>query len=623
MSIPERIGRYRVAERIGRGGMGSVYRGHDPVLDRMVAIKVMAEEADSGTEARERFLREAQSAARLNHPNVITVYELGEDRGQVFIVMELLEGEPLSRLIARIPPPPLRRKLHLMVQICEGLAFAHQHGVIHRDIKPANIFVLKNGQVKILDFGIARVGTSELTRTGFLMGTPTYMSPEQTRGRRTDARSDIFSVGVVFYELLSGRKPFVGEDYFETLEKVRSEDPLPLAEVAPGAPPPLIRAVHRALVKDPAARYQTLEDLKADLMTVPDLLAPESGPEDLREAVDRKFAEVVRLHRMLVAAVGSAALVDETMPFGEPGASGAGLATVLRDLESRTDRLRAIARTVERLEPGVFRGIAAFERSAYPEAIAELDAVLREIPEHQRARDYRDRARLEEIRERTVKATRSATEPAVRETLAGTAEARGAYEPEGATALATPPASGIADVEAQPAGRTEVTRSVSGTRPVLALAGVGVAAVVAGGLYLFALAPAPRLAPVVPTPAPARTPAPAPTPPPMMPVAPSPEAPAPVTPLPVATPPPPATPAPVLKPKPAPGPVKPAPARTKLTAEEAALVMDALTFAQLFQERGQPERALEEYRKVLALDPTHPEARKGVSELEAQLKSKP
>src|SRR3989304_802129 len=146
--------------------MGSVYKAHDPVLDRMVAIKVMTEGAAVGTEAHERFLREAQSAARLNHPNIITVYELGEDQGQVFIVMELLEGEPLSRLVGPAPPPPLRRKLAIMIQICEGLGFAHQRGVVHRDVKPANIFVLQNGQVKILDFGIARLVRSELARPG-------------------------------------------------------------------------------------------------------------------------------------------------------------------------------------------------------------------------------------------------------------------------------------------------------------------------------------------------------------------------------------------------------------------------------------------------------------------------
>ncbi|HSF03326.1 MAG TPA: serine/threonine-protein kinase, partial [Solirubrobacterales bacterium] len=372
MSAPERIGRYRILEPIGRGGMGSVYRAHDPTLDRLVAIKVMAQDAEAGAEAKTRFLREAQSAARLNHPNIITVYELGEDQGRVFIVMELLEGDPLSRVIARVPTLPLRRKIGLMMQICEGLAFAHQRGVVHRDMKPANVFVLQNGHVKILDFGIARVGSSELTRTGLLMGTPNYMSPEQARGRRTDSRSDIFSVGVLFYELLSGRKPFVGEDYFETLDKVRYEEPVPLVQLTTGLSPVLIATVQRAMAKDPAARYQSLEDMKADLVTVAEVTPATAAVEDLRESVDRKFAELVRQHRHLVAAIGSAALGDDTLPLADPAASGMGLEAVLRDLDVRNERLKALARTAERLEPAVARGLAAFERGAFVEAIAEL-----------------------------------------------------------------------------------------------------------------------------------------------------------------------------------------------------------------------------------------------------------
>src|SRR5262245_31977623 len=383
--------------------MGSVYRAHDPTLDRMVAVKVMAQDAEAGAEAKARFLREAQSAARLNHPNIITVFELGEDQSRVFIVMELLEGDPLSRVISRTPQLALRRKLNVMMQICERLAFAHQRGVIHQDVKPANVFLLQNGHVKILDFGIARVGSSELTRTGLLMGTPNYMSPEQARGRRTDSRSDIFSVGVVFYELLSGRKPYVGDDYFETLDRVRSEEPAPLGQLVAGLPPALVAAVQRALVKDPAARYQTLDDMRADLAAVVESASPATvAAEDLRDAVDRKFAELLRLHRRLVAAIGSAALEDDTLPLADPGANGMGLEAVLHDLDVRTERLKALARTVEQLEPVVARGIAAFERGSFPEAIAELDRVLKEIPLHQRARDYRERARLEAARERTV-----------------------------------------------------------------------------------------------------------------------------------------------------------------------------------------------------------------------------
>jgi len=603
VSAPERIGKYRVLEPIGRGGMGSVYKAHDPLLDRMVAIKVMAEDAEAGTEARQRFLREARSAARLNHPNIITVYELGEDQGRVFIVMELLEGEPLSRLIGRVPPVPLRRKLGLMMQICDGLAFAHQRGVVHRDIKPGNIFVLDNGQVKILDFGIARVGSSELTRTGLLMGTPTYMSPEQARGRRSDARSDIFSVGVVFYELLSGRKPFVGEDYFETLEKVRSDTPPPLASVAPGLPVALVGVVERAMAKDPAARYQSLEDVKLDLVGLPEALpAAASAAEELREAVDRQFAELVRLHRTLVAAIGSSALGDETIPLAEPAGAGAGLETVLQDLERRTDRLRGLARTVERVEPAVARGIAAFERGAFGEAIAELDQVLKEIPLHQRARDYRERARLEAIRERTVKA------PLPVGVAATPAPAEPATLPPATTSV------------------TGATRVLAGGRPRL-LVGAGAVALVAGALYLFAPGPSPRV------PAPASRSGPpsgagavaAPAPPTSPGAAGAPRAPvegpagsgaAGSTPADA----PPGRPAP---PTPSTRREAPKPSPRTLTPQEAKVVEDALTLAQLFRARGDTARAVREYRRVLELDPDNIEARRGMADARAAGSARP
>ncbi|HEV8309236.1 MAG TPA: protein kinase [Methylomirabilota bacterium] len=638
---PERIGKYRVLEPLGRGGMGAVYKAHDPQLDRLVAIKVMAEGADVGVEARERFLREAQSAARLNHPHIITVYELGEDQGQIFIVMELLEGEPLSRVVDRTPPLPLRQKLNLMIQICSGLAFAHQRGVVHRDIKPANIFVLRSGQVKILDFGIARLQTSELTRTGLVMGTPNYMSPEQARGRRTDARSDIFSVGVVFYELLSGQKPFGGEDYFETMEKVRSEPPPPLEELAPSLPPALVRAVSRALAKDPAARYQSLDALRADLEVVLDLV-PAETPTDLREEVDRKFAEVMRLHRVLVAAVGAAALGEETLPLAEPHLSDAGLTTILRDLESQAERLRGFARTVESLEPKVARGIAAFERGAFDEAVAELDAVLREVPQHQRARDYRDRARLEEFRERTVRTlgpTRGAPQPGSERPTVVAGPRLTPREPAGAIAVATPPPRPL--TEGGPRSDTtpsiaDATRSVSDRRGRLVLAGVALVAILGGGAFLYRF-PSPQggSAPSAPA-APVQPPVVASPPSPPAPAAPAPAAPAESRPAPAPAPqaprptPPPAAskpqPAPAGKPAaaaPAPGQGSPArPAESRLTADQRQAVADYLELAQFHRERGDNQRALSEYQRALEIDPENVQARKGRAEVEQALKAR-
>src|SRR5262245_37294327 len=180
----QRLGKYRIVERIGRGGMGTVYKAHDPMLDRAVALKVISHDIGVTDELRARFFREAQACARLSHPNVITVYDMGEEDNHLFIVMELLEGDELKQIISQRRQLFLEEKLSLMAQVCDGLGYAHQKGVIHRDVKPGNIYVLHTGQVKILDFGIARIATADanLTRTGLIIGTLRYMSPEQARG---------------------------------------------------------------------------------------------------------------------------------------------------------------------------------------------------------------------------------------------------------------------------------------------------------------------------------------------------------------------------------------------------------------------------------------------------------
>ena len=263
---PEKIGKYRILERIGRGGMGTVWKAHDPILDRLVALKVISSEVDVTDELKARFYREAQACAKLNHPNVIVVYDLGEDDGRLFIVMEFLEGEELKHLITQRKHVQLEEKLQLMIQVCDGLHYAHQKGIVHRDIKPGNIFVLRNGKVKILDFGIARINTADsgLTRTGLIMGTLRYMSPEQARGR-VDHRSDQFSVGSVFYELLAYRPAFGSDDPMEILEQLRSQDPPPLTEVDPKIPPEIAAVVARALRKDPGQRFPDLGQMRVQL----------------------------------------------------------------------------------------------------------------------------------------------------------------------------------------------------------------------------------------------------------------------------------------------------------------------------------------------------------------------
>ena len=261
----QRIGRYELIEKIGRGGMGVVYRAKDSTIGRPVAIKMLISDIDVSDEARERFYREARSAGQLAHRNIITIYDFGEDQGRAYIVMELLTGESLAGLLTRGAPLSIEQKIEIMARACEGLAFAHARGIVHRDIKPANLFVTTDGQIKVLDFGVARIASSKLTRSGFLVGTPDYMSPEQVMGQPVDQRSDVFSAGTVFYELLSGRRPFGSTKLPQILNNVVLSTPEPLVES--DAPVGLSTIVFRALEKDPAHRYPRMVDMLLALNT--------------------------------------------------------------------------------------------------------------------------------------------------------------------------------------------------------------------------------------------------------------------------------------------------------------------------------------------------------------------
>ena len=259
------IGRYELVEKLGQGGMGVVYRAFDPLLQRVVAVKLIAAlEADQ--ELRERFFREARAAGQLSHKNIITIYDLGEHEGQPFLAMEYLEGQDLQQRMTSPAAMSLARKLELAIEICEGLEYAHLHGVIHRDIKPANIFITNGGIAKILDFGLARLITSELTNSNMMMGTLNYMAPEQVRGERADHRSDIFSAGVVLYEVLGGRRAFDGDSFGATLYKILEEVPVPLRELNENLPPELIAIVERAIEKPRETRYQHMGEMLRDLV---------------------------------------------------------------------------------------------------------------------------------------------------------------------------------------------------------------------------------------------------------------------------------------------------------------------------------------------------------------------
>lgn len=263
---PEKIGKYTILERIGRGGMGYVYKAHDPVLRRDVAIKTMLKDVADDEDLRNRFLREAQSAGGLRHPNIVTIYDLGEDEfGCPFIAMEFLSGTDLEHIIKNKTDLPLLKKIDILIQTCQGLGYAHANGIVHRDIKTANIRLLENGDAKIMDFGIAKMTASHFTRTGMIMGTPHYMAPEQIRGEKVDGRADIFSLGVVLFELLVYRKPFSGDNPTTVLFKIIHEPPEPLVDTSFTPPEGMVDVVMKAIAKKPQERYQTCEEFAEDL----------------------------------------------------------------------------------------------------------------------------------------------------------------------------------------------------------------------------------------------------------------------------------------------------------------------------------------------------------------------
>jgi len=269
-TTPTKIGRYQILERVGRGGMGVLYRGHDPILDREVAIKVMLADFSEDTEQmRPRFYREAKAVARLQHRNIVTIFEFAEENHQPHIVMEFLRGLPLSARMEQDPPLTLDDKLDVVAQLCSGLGYAHTQGIVHRDVKPANVFVLEDGTVKLLDFGIAKLATSTLTRQGDVLGSAPYMSPEQVAGTQDlDGRSDVWSTGVLLFELLTGKKPFDGGALTTVIMGIMKTEPPPIDQLVPGMPKAVVEVVARALHKDRDRRYQTAEELGRELQLI-------------------------------------------------------------------------------------------------------------------------------------------------------------------------------------------------------------------------------------------------------------------------------------------------------------------------------------------------------------------
>jgi serine/threonine-protein kinase len=348
--MPEQIGKYRILRTLGQGAMGEVYLAHHPAIGRDVAIKTILPSAAKGEEAEGRFRREAEAAGHLNHPNLVTVFDFDKDQGVLFLVMEYVKGDDLEDLLRDRALAPAQF-LEVLAQVCDGLAHAHRNGIIHRDIKPANIRVVREGGellAKVMDFGIARMGDSSLTSTGIVMGTVSYMAPEYIREGRATSQSDLFAVGVMLYEGLTGRKPFPGETTTTILFKIVSDPPEPVSPEAIRGISPSIRGVlDRALAKDPAARFPSAEALA----------------RALRACKDPTWSGVAEEGTTMLARPGGAPAGTGSLPAGS-GAALPGVAVPAAAGPTLSERPTAVAATA-----GLPSGVAPGARTDLPSGV--------------------------------------------------------------------------------------------------------------------------------------------------------------------------------------------------------------------------------------------------------------
>jgi TolB-like protein/predicted Ser/Thr protein kinase len=329
--IGKTISRYRITEKLGEGGMGVVYKAEDSTLRRTVALKLLPPEMARDAEARTRFLHEAQAAAALNHPNICTIYEIGEDDGQTFIAMALVEGESLKHRI-EAGPLPVGEAVDIAAQVAEGLAAAHKRGIVHSDMKPDNVMITPEDRARIMDFGLAQCHwQTSLTKTDTTTGTVAYMSPEQSRGDDVDHRTDIWSLGVTLYEAVTGRRPFRGDYEQAVVYSILNEKPASISDLRPGVPEALERIVNKATAKDPEERYQAASDLLDDLTTLARELEDGSPKEKSAEPTSQPSIAVLPFTNMSAD--------PEQEYFCD------GMAEEITNALTRVDGLRVVART--------------------------------------------------------------------------------------------------------------------------------------------------------------------------------------------------------------------------------------------------------------------------------------
>lgn len=346
------LGRYEIISELGQGAMGIVYKARDPLIDRVVAIKTinLNQALDEREEYEGRFYQEARAAGRLSHHNIVTIYDVGKSGDVAYIAMEFLQGRELRDVLNEKPLLPLIQVLDIVGQVAQGLAYAHEHGIVHRDVKPSNIMILQDGHVKITDFGIARMASAAVrTQTGMVLGSPKYMSPEQVMGKLTDQRSDIFSLGIMLYEMLTGRAPFVGENVNAIMYQTLNATP-PAPNTLNSAVPEMLNfIVAKALAKKLDDRYQSAREVADDLRACRDSLPRGGVPADKPSVA----AEIKPIETPL--AVGTAMVEDEEAPVTALRLSGAfdSLAATLRlaALTNDDEEVEDLARTLKMVRP--------------------------------------------------------------------------------------------------------------------------------------------------------------------------------------------------------------------------------------------------------------------------------
>jgi predicted Ser/Thr protein kinase/tetratricopeptide (TPR) repeat protein len=424
----EKIGKYKVIEVLGKGAMGIVYKAMDPDINREVAVKTIhfdtAAEGREQEELQQRFMREAQAAGRLTHPNIVMIYDVGREGGMTYIVMQCIEGRSLAKIIGGDERLPVDYIVRLMTQVCQALDYAHQKGIVHRDIKPANILLDTSGNPFLADFGVARMETSTVTQTGTVMGTPSYMSPEQVMGKKIDKRSDIFSLGVILFELLSGKRPFAGDSITTVMYKIVHDVPLSLKEVQKDVPAGFDFIVSKALAKDPEQRYQSCLEMAYDLANVTTLpstktmtLDASAGPVfqvAMQEKKKPKRKVGIAAAAAVVVLAGAAGIFFLSRGGGQSGTSkGVETKQAVGSKDAKTPRQQGASANA--VDPKIIEKVQkikeSFDKQLFADAAKLAEELLKEDPGNAGARDYLAKAR--------AKLTAAAVGPLVAEGIAG------------------------------------------------------------------------------------------------------------------------------------------------------------------------------------------------------------